>query len=682
MKNRAVVFAYHTIGCTGIESLIKAGFEIITVFTHKDSPNEHIYFESVAKKCAEHNLMIFAPDTINTMKWESYIAELNPDYIFSFYYREKISMNILELAKIGTFNLHGSLLPHFRGCAPLNWAIIKGASETGVTIHHMTDRLDAGEIVAQQKIPIDINDTARSLLHKMNIAAELLLDRTLPKIKSRNYVTISQQESQASYFPRRKPEDGLINWDSNSLSIYNLIRGVSAPYPGAFTFYKNQKIIIWEAALLTHNSQNDKNSAPGTILSTDPLIIATLDGSLEVKSCQIESLTDSNNTPITNIWLNGNQLAKHFNLNRLDKFGPVKNKQEKLKTVLIIGVNGFIGQHLATRLLADGNYRVHGVDINDSAIASLKNDVNFRFYEADILLHKTQIEFLIKSSDIVFPLVAIATPESYTKSPLTVFELDFEANLEIIRHCVKYQKRIIFPSTSEVYGMCNDEKFNEENSNLIMGPISKQRWIYASSKQLLDRVIWAYGSENQLQFTLFRPFNWMGPGLDSLELARQGKSRAITKMIANLVDGEPIALVEGGLQKRCFTDIEDGINALIAIIENHNGLCDGQIINIGNPENEASIAELANRLVNAYVSHPLSKYLPKPLPIKVVDAMDFYGQGYQDVDFRKPDISQAKNILHWTPEIALEQTLKNTLDHFLRQAVKLNKNQSSYEALK
>ena len=146
-----------------------------------------------------------------------------------------------------------------------------------------------------------------------------------------------------------------------------------------------------------------------------------------------------------------------------------------------------------------------------------------------------------------------------------MFELDFEENLKIIRDCVKYNKRIIFPSTSEVYGMCTDKNFDEDSSNLVVGPINKQRWIYSVSKQLLDRVIWAYGDKNGLKFTLFRPFNWMGPRLDNLNAARIGSSRAITQLILNLVEGSPIKLIEGGKQKRCFTDISDGIEALFRI---------------------------------------------------------------------------------------------------------------------
>ena len=192
----------------------------------------------------------------------------------------------------------------------------------------------------------------------------------------------------------------------------------------------------------------------------------------------------------------------------------------------------------------------------------------------------------MKKCDVVLPLVAIATPATYVKEPLKVFGLDFEENLEVVRLCVKYNKRLIFPSTSEVYGMCPDEEFKEDESPLVVGPINKQRWIYSVSKQLLDRVIWAYGFQKGLRFTLFRPFNWIGPKLDDLamEPEKEGSSRVVTQFISNLIQGEAIRLVDGGEQKRCFTYVDDGIDGLMRVIENKNDVCNGEIFNIGKPK--------------------------------------------------------------------------------------------------
>ncbi len=340
------------------------------------------------------------------------------------------------------------------------------------------------------------------------------------------------------------------------------------------------------------------------------------------------------------------------------------------KSVLILGVNGFIGNALSQRLLESGRYEVHGMDLRANYIQHLLDKPDFYFEEGDISIHGEWIEYHIKKCDIVLPLVAIATPIEYTRNPLRVFELDFEENLRVVRYCVKYGKRIIFPSTSEVYGMCDEAEFDEDNSRLILGPIRMQRWIYSCSKQLLDRVIWAYGQKEGLKFTLFRPFNWIGPKLDSLTSARIGSSRAITQLILNLVEGTPIQLIDGGAQKRCFTDVSDGIECLYRIIENKDNCCDGQIINIGNPKNEASIRELAEMLLAKFDAHPLRPIFPPFAGLREIESGSYYGAGYQDVEHRRPSIRNARKLLNWTPTIELEQSIEQTLDFFLREAVR------------
>lgn len=324
---------------------------------------------------------------------------------------------------------------------------------------------------------------------------------------------------------------------------------------------------------------------------------------------------------------------------------------------------------LLERLLRDGRYEVHGMDIGSDAIERLKADPHFHFVEGDIGIHSEWLEYHVKKCDVVLPLVAIATPIEYTRNPLRVFELDFEENLRIVRYCVKYGKRVVFPSTSEVYGMCQDPDFDEDRSNLVVGPINKQRWIYSVSKQLLDRVIWAYGQQG-LRFTLFRPFNWMGPRLDRLDSARIGSSRAITQLILHLVEGTPIRLVDGGAQKRCFTDVDDGIEALARIIDNRDGRCDGQIVNIGNPDNEASIRQLGEELLRQFEAHPLRAQFPPFAGFREVESRSFYGDGYQDVAHRKPSIDNARRLLDWQPTIELRETIGKTLDFFLHEALR------------
>jgi UDP-4-amino-4-deoxy-L-arabinose formyltransferase/UDP-glucuronic acid dehydrogenase (UDP-4-keto-hexauronic acid decarboxylating) len=263
--------------------------------------------------------------------------------------------------------------------------------------------------------------------------------------------------------------------------------------------------------------------------------------------------------------------------------------------------------------------------------------------------------------------VAIATPATYVKTPLQVFELDFEANLGVIRQCVKYGKRVVFPSTSEVYGMCPEPEFKEDESVLVQGPINKPRWIYSCAKQLMDRVIAAYGQQHGLAYTCFRPFNWIGPKLDTIDAAKEGSSRVVTQFIVDLVHGNPIKLVDGGAQKRCFTFVDDGIEALVRIIENREGVCDSQIFNIGNPANEASVKELAEMLAGMFRKR--KAFIPGYAEPRIegVDAGTYYGKGYQDILTRKPSIEKAKALLGWAPTTTLEEALEVTLDAFLEE---------------
>lgn len=650
---KAVVFAYHDMGCVGVQALLDAGFDIAAIFTHADNAQENAFFGSVARLAAERGIPVYAPDDVNHPLWVDRITEMKPEVIFSFYYRNLLGEAILNSARIGAFNLHGSLLPAYRGRAPLNWVLVNGETQTGVTLHRMVSRADAGAIIAQQAVEIADADDALSLHRKLTESAKHLLEGALPTLKSGTFSETAQDESKASYVGRRTPEDGRLEWEKPAQTLHNLVRAVSDPWPGAFSFVGTHKFIVWKSRVRSDVAP----ARAGTVISVAPLIIACGEGALEVMTGQTEK----------GVYMQGAQLAQSLGLvaGALLSSKPVVAVKRRTR-VLILGVNGFIGNHLTERLLRDDNYEIYGLDIGSDAIGRFLDCPRFHFVEGDISIHSEWIEYHIKKCDVVLPLVAIATPIEYTRNPLRVFELDFEENLKIIRDCVKYNKRIIFPSTSEVYGMCTDKVFDEDNSNLVVGPVSKQRWIYSVSKQLLDRVIWAYGEKEGLRFTLFRPFNWMGPRLDNLNAARIGSSRAITQLILNLVEGSPIKLVEGGKQKRCFTDISDGIEALFRIIENRDGRCDGEIINIGNPDNEASIKELAEMLLESFEQHPLRHRFPPFAGFRDVESSSYYGKGYQDVEHRKPSIRNAKRCLHWEPTVAMRQTVDETLDFFLR----------------
>jgi len=338
--------------------------------------------------------------------------------------------------------------------------------------------------------------------------------------------------------------------------------------------------------------------------------------------------------------------------------------------VLILGVNGFIGNALTERILNTTDWLVSGLDIASDKIAPFLGHPRFTYLEGDIAINKEWIEYQVKKCDVVLPLVAIATPTAYVRQPLAVFELDFEENLRIVKQAVRYKKRVVFPSTSEVYGMCPDAEFDEEASALVYGPIRKQRWIYSCSKQLLDRVIWAYGEAEGLRFTLFRPFNWIGPHLDDIDSPKEGSSRVLTQFLHNVLYGEAIKLVDGGSQRRSFTYISDGIDCLMKILENRNGAADGGIFNIGNPANDLSVRELARRLVETVAGHPAFGPRARQTPIVEVASGDYYGEGYQDILTRVPSIHRARALLGWEPKVGLEEALRLTVDFYLskRQA--------------
>ena len=332
--------------------------------------------------------------------------------------------------------------------------------------------------------------------------------------------------------------------------------------------------------------------------------------------------------------------------------------------ILILGVNGFIGHHLSSRILETTDWDVYGMDMRSDRIADEIKNERFHFFEGDITINREWIEYHIKKCDVILPLVAIATPATYVTNPLGVFELDFEANLTIVRACVKYKKRVIFPSTSEVYAMCEDEAFHPYESNLVLGPIAKPRWIYSCAKQLMDRVIAAYGQQEGLEHTLFRPFNWIGSGLDSLHTQKEGSSRVVTQFLGHIARGEDIKLVDGGEQRRSFTDVSDGISALVKIIENKDGIADSKIYNIGNPENDLSIKELASLMLEMSFQYPEYESQARNVNIVEVSSADYYGKGYQDIKSRVPYIENTCTELEWAPKVDVKIALGKIMDTY------------------
>ena len=245
---KTIVFAYHDIGIVGLEALMLEKFDIQAIFSHLDDPEENIWFGSVADWAKKNQIPVFCPKNVNTSQWIEMIHQTSPEVIFSFYYRNLLSRDVFMIPSAGSFNLHGSLLPAYRGRCPVNWVLVNGEEQTGVTLHHIVEAPDAGDIVGQKEVPIKFEDTAFTLYQKLCVKAKELLEEVLPHIKRATAPRIAQNLKQGSYYGGRRPEDGRIDWRWPVMQIYNLVRAVTEPYPGAFTHLpKREKLLIWWA---------------------------------------------------------------------------------------------------------------------------------------------------------------------------------------------------------------------------------------------------------------------------------------------------------------------------------------------------------------------------------------------------------------------------------------------------
>jgi methionyl-tRNA formyltransferase len=245
----AVVFAYHDVGVLCLKALLHAGIQIDLVVTHQDDPHENVWFGSVAKLCEDQKIPYITPNANQLMDLVPQIQKLAPDYLFSFYYRHMIPAELLACAKLGALNMHGSLLPKFRGRAPVNWAILHGETETGATLHIMESKPDAGDIVGQLAVPIGPNETATEVFAKVSQAAVTVINQVLPELVQGHIPRKPNQLAQGSYFGGRKPADGQILWHQTARQVHNLVRAVAPPYPGAFTDWEGQRRIVSRTSL-------------------------------------------------------------------------------------------------------------------------------------------------------------------------------------------------------------------------------------------------------------------------------------------------------------------------------------------------------------------------------------------------------------------------------------------------
>jgi methionyl-tRNA formyltransferase len=276
-----VVCAYHNVGYRCIQELLSQGARIALIFTHEDSPTEEIWFQSVRDLAEQHGIPCVTTD-INLPENVARVRAIAPSFIFSFYYRNMITAEVLAIPCRGALNLHGSYLPRYRGRVPINWAVINGERETGATLHYMVEKPDAGDIVGQERVAIEFTDTAHDVFGKVTDAAVAVLAQAWPLLQQGTAPRVPMVLSEGNYCGGRKPADGLIDWTSSAVQIYNLIRGVTHPYPGAFTYLNGKRLIIWQASPVEGSGES------GRILSQSPLVAATGQGALEIRTLQLE----------------------------------------------------------------------------------------------------------------------------------------------------------------------------------------------------------------------------------------------------------------------------------------------------------------------------------------------------------------------------------------------------------
>jgi methionyl-tRNA formyltransferase len=290
---RTVVLGYHGMGCLGLEALLAHGYEVAAVVTHRDDPHEEVWWPSLAALAERHGIPVSYPESGSDPAIGRLVAEVRPDVLFSFYFRWMLPAAVLEAAPRGAFNLHGSLLPRYRGRAPVNWVLIHGESETGVSLHRMVAKPDAGDLVAQDRVAIAPLDTAFTLFRKLEDAARRLLDRVLPAIAAGSAPSIPLDLAAGSYFGGRKPADGAIDWSWPARRIFDLVRAVTHPYPGASTTLGDTRLLVWWALVEEGGSAGTSAArassvAPGTVLAVDPagVLVATGHGAIRLVTVQ------------------------------------------------------------------------------------------------------------------------------------------------------------------------------------------------------------------------------------------------------------------------------------------------------------------------------------------------------------------------------------------------------------
>lgn len=291
-RSAIVLFGYHDVGAECLDVLLERGERVVAVFTHEDDPAEQRWFRSVSALAISAGVPVYMPEDPNRPEWVERVRRLHPTLLLSCYYRRMLGVKLLSVPDRGAFNMHGSLLPRYRGRAPVNWAILNGETRTGVTLHAMVPRPDAGAIVDQEAVPIGPRDTARQVFDRITAAARVVLTRSIDDLKEGRAAARPQDESQASYYGRRTAEDGRIDWAWSAARIFNLVRAVTHPYPGAFTTVNGRRVRVWWV------EPSEAQGRPGEVLSLRPLVVAAGVGAVELVRVQWEGEpeTDSDDT--------------------------------------------------------------------------------------------------------------------------------------------------------------------------------------------------------------------------------------------------------------------------------------------------------------------------------------------------------------------------------------------------
>jgi UDP-apiose/xylose synthase len=354
---------------------------------------------------------------------------------------------------------------------------------------------------------------------------------------------------------------------------------------------------------------------------------------------------------------------------------------KKDSVITILGAGGFIGSHLVEALTQNGYGEIIAIDVSLKKLSHLSKNENVKLVSLDIRDIK-RLKPYIRRSDCVILLAALCNPSLYNTVPLEVIDANYARPRQVIEMCSELEKRVIYFSTSEVYGTTvaaiagmnygNEPSakklwvLNEEMSPMVLGPVSAQRWCYASAKQLMERTIYAYGFQRGLEYSIVRPFNFIGPRMDFIPgIDGEGVPRVLACFLDALMSGKPLKLVDGGLSRRCFTYIEDAIDAVLRILECRPE-SKGKIFNIGNPANEVSIKELADKMVKVYCDL-CAGISVSDIVIENVSSQEFYGPGYEDSDRRMPCISNATTLLEWEPHTNLDTALELSISSYIKE---------------